>query len=157
MTHAVVALGSNLGERRVTLDRAIAELGRLPTTRVIAVSRWIETEPVDAPPGSPAFLNGATLIDTGLPPLELLEQLLGIERAHGRTRGTPNAARTLDLDLVLHGTSVVDTDDLVLPHPRAHERAFVLGPAADVAPDMLHPVQGRTLRALCTALTEWQA
>jgi 2-amino-4-hydroxy-6-hydroxymethyldihydropteridine diphosphokinase len=151
VTRAVVALGSNLRPRRATLLAAVDELGALPGTRVLAVSGLCETAPVDCAGDAPAFVNGACLLETALGPRALLDALLAIERRHGRVRGEDvprHAPRTLDLDLILHGESVVDEPGLTLPHPRAHERLFVLEPAAEVAPALVHPVLGATLAQL---------
>ena len=148
MTAALVALGSNLEPRRVHLAAALAELSALPGTRVLAVSQMVETAPVDCPPGSGPFLNGAVLLETQLHARALLDELLAIEARHGRRRLQPHAPRTLDLDLLLHGATRVDEPGLHLPHPRMHRRAFVLGPAAEIAPALRHPVLGRTLAEL---------
>ena len=152
MTQALVALGANLGAREQTLVAALDALDASPGVRVVARSRFHRTEPVDAPPGSPSFLNGAALLETSLAPGELLALLFDVERRHGRRRDGLNAPRTLDLDLVLHGDAIVDTPGLVIPHPRAHLRAFVLEPACEVAPHLRHPVLGRTLQELRDAL-----
>ncbi|MHC5212053.1 MAG: 2-amino-4-hydroxy-6-hydroxymethyldihydropteridine diphosphokinase [Planctomycetota bacterium] len=153
MTRALVALGANLGPRRDTLRAAIAALAHLPGTQLLLTSALRETEPEDCAPGAPRFVNGACLLETELTPRELLAELLEIERRHGRRReGRRNEPRPLDLDLVLHGEAVVQDPDLVVPHPRAHQRLFVLEPAAELAPDMHHPVLGRSLAALHDAL-----
>jgi 2-amino-4-hydroxy-6-hydroxymethyldihydropteridine diphosphokinase len=149
MTVALVALGSNLEPRRRHLLGAVAELAQLPRTQVLATSTLIETPPIGCPPGSPPFLNGACLLETELSPRALLAGLQSIEAAHGRRPGAPrNAPRTLDLDLVLHGSAVLDAPELTLPHPRAHERLFVLEPAAEIAPALRHPRLDRTLAQL---------
>jgi 2-amino-4-hydroxy-6-hydroxymethyldihydropteridine diphosphokinase len=149
MTVALVALGSNLEPRRRHLLGAVAELAQLPRTTVLATSSLIETAPVGCPDGSPAFLNGACLIDTELSPPALLAGLQAIEAAHGRPPFAPrNAPRTLDLDLVLHGSVVLALPELTLPHPRAHERLFVLEPAAEIAPALRHPLLDVTLAQL---------
>jgi 2-amino-4-hydroxy-6-hydroxymethyldihydropteridine diphosphokinase len=152
VTLALVALGGNVEPRRMHLLSAAAELGGLPRTRVLAVSSLHATEPVGCPPGSGPFLNGACLLETELSPRALLNELLALELRHGRRRGLPNAPRTLDLDLLLHGEAVLDEPGLLLPHPRMHQRAFVLEPAVEVAPDMRHPQLGRTLLELRDAL-----
>lgn len=157
MTRALVALGSNLGGRLAMLTAAAAALAKLPGTELLALSAFRETQPVDAPPGSPAFLNAAALLETALSPRELLIQLAQIEAAHGRERSVHNGPRTLDLDLLLHGDAVLDEPGLVLPHPRAHLRAFVLEPAAEVARDMLHPVLGQSLGSLRDRLRQTEA
>jgi len=149
MTVALVALGSNLEPRRRHLLGAVTELAALPRTQVLATSTLIETPPIGCPPGSPPFLNGACLLETELSPRALLAGLQSIEAAHGRRPGAPrNAPRTLDLDLVLHGSAVLDEAELTLPHPRAHERLFVLEPAAEIAPALRHPRLDRTLAQL---------
>ena len=151
MTLALVALGSNLSPRRRTLLAAVDELAALPGTTVVALSALRETAPVDCAAGAPGFLNGAVLLETSLPPRALLDELLALERRHGRRREAGearHAPRTLDLDLILHGETVLDEPGLTLPHPRAHERLFVLEPAAEIAPALRHPVLGVTLAAL---------
>jgi 2-amino-4-hydroxy-6-hydroxymethyldihydropteridine diphosphokinase len=152
VTPAIVALGSNIAPRRDTILSGVAALAHLPDTRLLATSALRETDPVDTPAGSGPFVNGACLLETTLAPRALLEGLLAIEQAHGRVRGERNGPRTLDLDLIVHGANVVDEPDLTLPHPRAHDRLFVMEPAADLAPDLVHPVLGRSLSELRDAL-----
>jgi len=129
-TSVVVALGSNLGDRALNLRRAVHELRSVMS--VVRVSRMIETKPVDAPAGSPDFLNMAVSGWTHLPPLEFLRALLAIEQRLGRVRRGRNAPRTIDLDLILHDAHRMRTRELTLPHPRAHEREFVLMPLRDI-------------------------
>jgi len=148
VTLALIALGSNLGDREAHLSGAVRALEQLPDSRCLGVSSWLQTAAVDAPPGSPPFLNGALLLDTTLPPHELLIALQRIETLAGRQRRTPNGPRTLDLDLILHGNSVLRGPELSLPHPRAHLRDFVLLPAAEVAPQLTHPLLQRSLAEL---------
>ncbi|HYK05766.1 MAG TPA: 2-amino-4-hydroxy-6-hydroxymethyldihydropteridine diphosphokinase [Thermoanaerobaculia bacterium] len=127
----VIALGSNLGDRRYHLLRAIHELRFV--VRVVRVSSIHETAPVDAPEGSPPFLNTVLTGYTSLEPLALLDELLALEQRLGRVRrGTRNGPRVIDLDLILHGATRMRTRRLTLPHPRAHEREFVLVPLREV-------------------------
>ncbi len=131
MTTVVIALGSNLGDRRYHLQRAIHELHRL--VRIVRVSSIHETAPVDAPPGSPPFLNMVAVGYTSLAPNALLHELLAIEKKLGRVRrGIRNEPRIIDLDLILHGATRMRTHELTLPHPRAHERTFVMVPMEEV-------------------------
>jgi 2-amino-4-hydroxy-6-hydroxymethyldihydropteridine diphosphokinase len=138
---AVVALGANLDDPVDQVRRAFDELARLPGTRVLARSSLYRTAPVGLT-AQPAFVNACALLETALAPRALLEALLGIERAHGRVRGVPNGPRTLDLDVVLYGDLALHEDGLTLPHPRAHERAFVLAPLLEVWPDAIIPGRG---------------
>lgn len=148
MTDAYVALGSNLGDSRQHVLDAMAALGQLPETRLLANSRLYRTPPwgmLD----QPAFVNAAVLLDTALAPHDLLDHLLAIERAHGRQRaGERWGPRTLDLDLLhMPGVTLADVR-LTLPHPRIAERAFVLLPLHELAPDLLLPGQGRVATLL---------
>lgn len=142
---AAVALGSNRGDRAATLRSALAALGALPRTRLLAGATPIETAPVGPVPQGP-YLNSAALLETALTPRELLDALLEIERAHGRrrTRERRWGPRTLDLDLLTHGQAVIDEPGLTLPHPRLRERRFVLEPLAEIAPDLPIAPDGRT-------------
>lgn len=125
----IIALGSNLGDRAVQIRRAIAAL----PVRVVRVSRLFETEPVDAPAGSPQFLNAVAVGHTSMSPLELLAALHLLERRLGRTRnGRRNEPRTIDLDLILHGATRMRSSALTLPHPRASRREFVMAPLRTV-------------------------
>ncbi len=143
-----IALGSNLGDRRAHLDFAVAALRRVPGASVLAVAPAIETPPV-GPAGQGAYLNAAVLLRTTMPADAVLWTLLGIERARGRRRGGPRwGPRTLDLDLLLHGSAVVVRPGLTVPHPRMHERRFVLEPLAAIAPELVHPVLGRSISEL---------
>lgn len=131
MTNSVViALGSNLGDRRLNLARAIDALRR--EISLVRVSSIYETDPVDAPPGSPRFLNMVVTGHTALAPLALLDVLQRIESRLGRRRGLRNAPRTIDLDLILHGAHRLRTKRLTLPHPRYSEREFVMQPLREV-------------------------
>ena len=140
---AVISIGSNLGERRNNLQGAVDTLADTPEVWVTGVSPVYETVPVDAPEGSKDFLNAVVLLDTTLAARTLLERALAVESAYGREReGEPNAPRTLDVDLIVVGDRRADEEDLVLPHPRAAERAFVLVPWLDLEPDAEIPGVG---------------
>ena len=140
---AVISIGSNLGERRTNLQGAVDTLADTPEVWVTGVSPVYETLPVDAPEGSKDFLNAIVLLDTTLAARTLLERALAVESAYGREReGEPNAPRTLDVDLIVVGDRRADEEDLVLPHPRAAERAFVLVPWLDLEPDAEIPGVG---------------
>jgi len=141
----VVALGSNLGERLVNLQAAVDSLADTPEVWVTNVSPVYETEPVGTPEDSKDFLNAVVLLDTTLSARTLLDRAHAIEAAYGRERGDdvePNAPRTLDVDLIVVGDRIADGPEMVLPHPRAAERAFVLAPWFDVEPDASIPGYG---------------
>ncbi|MGI9032152.1 MAG: 2-amino-4-hydroxy-6-hydroxymethyldihydropteridine diphosphokinase [Acidimicrobiales bacterium] len=127
-----LGLGSNLGDREANLRRAVAEL-----PDVVAVSRVYETEPVGGPVGQPDYLNVVVELHTDLSPRDLLSLAQDLEQAAGRVRAERFGPRTLDVDVLLVGDLAVDEPDLVVPHPRLHERRFVLRPLADIAPDMV--------------------
>jgi 2-amino-4-hydroxy-6-hydroxymethyldihydropteridine diphosphokinase len=130
---AYVALGSNLGDREATLRAAVERLGGAPGIEVVAVSRLRETDPVGPVQDQPRFLNGAVALETTLSARALLARLLEVERELGRTREGPQGGpRTLDLDLLLYGEERIDEPGLRVPHPRLHERPFVLEPLADL-------------------------
>lgn len=143
MTRAFVGLGSNLGDREATLHAAVGRLGGLPETEVRGVSTFRDTEPVGYV-HQPRFLNGAVELETGLAPRELLDALLELERDFGRDRSSspPQGPRTLDLDLLIYGEEEVDQAGLEVPHPRLHERAFVLEPLAELDPTLEVPGHG---------------
>jgi 2-amino-4-hydroxy-6-hydroxymethyldihydropteridine diphosphokinase len=148
---AYVGLGSNLGEREATLRRALDLLDATPGVSVVGVSRFRETEPVGFL-DQPRFLNGAAAVEAELPPRELLERLLEIERELGRTRTGPRfGPRTIDLDLLIYGGEVVDEPGLTVPHPRLHERRFALEPLAELDPALVVPGRG-PIQALLAAL-----
>lgn len=144
MPRAYVALGSNLGDREATIRGALDALDREPGIDLAAVSTLIDTDPVGVL-DQPRFLNGVAALDTELSARDLLEVLLELERRFGRRRegAVPQGPRTLDLDLLLYGEAEIDEPGLAVPHPRLHERAFVLGPLAEVAPGLEVPGKGR--------------
>lgn len=143
MTWAAIALGANLGEPRKTLQSAVLSIGRLPRTQVIQLSSFYVTEPIDS--SGPDYVNAVMTVSTQLSAEELLRGLFEIEDAALRVRpvGVHNAPRTLDLDLLLYGEEVRDTEFLRLPHPRMHQRAFVLVPLLEIAPECVIPGKGR--------------
>ncbi|HEU4431124.1 MAG TPA: 2-amino-4-hydroxy-6-hydroxymethyldihydropteridine diphosphokinase [Myxococcota bacterium] len=153
MTRAYVALGANLGDRAGALARAIESLRATPGVRVVAQSSVWETPPLGPP--QPDYLNAAVALDTELDALALLRRLHEIEAGAGRTRGPErNQPRPLDLDLLLFGGLVIDAPELTIPHPRMHERVFVLGPLAEIAPDEIHPVLHETIATLAARVGE---
>ena len=143
MTRAFVGLGSNLGERETTLRAAVGRLRGLPQTEVRGVSTFRDTKPVGYV-DQPRFLNGAVELDTGLSSRDLLAALLALERDFGRDRSSSPSQRprTLDLDLLLYGDEEIDEPGLEVPHPRLHERAFVLEPLAELDPALEVPGRG---------------
>lgn len=156
----MVALGSNLsGEfpsRHALLEAAVARFAgaRLP---ILRRSGWWRS-PAWPDPSRPDYLNGVALVETALGPAEVMACLLALEAAFGRRRGEVNAPRTLDLDLIAHGRRVMDEPGLTLPHPRAHERLFVMGPLAQIAPAWVHPISGEAAKSLAERATVgWRA
>ena len=147
-----LGLGSNLGDRRRSLEAALEALRGHPAVRVLAVSRFIETEPVGGPAGQGPYLNGAAALETDLEPEALLAELKRIERALGRTEGPRWGPRVIDLDLLLYGDLVLDTPALAIPHPRLRERRFVLEPLAEIAGDARDPVTGKSVKELLERL-----
>jgi 2-amino-4-hydroxy-6-hydroxymethyldihydropteridine diphosphokinase len=147
---AAVAIGSNLGDRAAHLDFARAQLKTLLAD--CRFSSIYETDPVGVAGSQPPFLNAAAVGATELAPCDLLAALLALEKNRGRERPWPNAPRTLDLDLILHGLAVLDLPALTVPHPRFRERLFVLQPLAEIAPAMVDPVTGKTVNELLREL-----
>ena len=139
MTLAFVALGANLGDARATVRQAMEALAGLPLTRVTALSSLYRSAPVEA--AGPDFINAVAALDTGLAPQELLAALHRLEQEAGRERPYLHAPRTLDLDLLRHGDAVLQTPTLTLPHPRMLQRAFVLQPLAEIAPEQVRSEQ----------------
>lgn len=151
-TLACIGLGSNLGDRRASLDAAIVALAETPGVEVRAVSRYHETPPVGGPDGQGAFLNAVAALDTTLGPFDLHGRLRQIEADAGRVRTVRWGERTLDLDLLLFGDEVLDTTELTIPHLRMAVRRFVLAPASEVVPDAVDPLTRRTIRDLLANL-----
>jgi 2-amino-4-hydroxy-6-hydroxymethyldihydropteridine diphosphokinase len=142
MSTAYIALGANLGDRFATIQAAIdriRELGTVPT-----ISSFYETDPVGYL-DQPSFVNAVLELQTELGPLELLYRLLGIEADLGRVRTFANAPRAIDLDLLLFASVIMESERLTLPHPRMLDRAFVMVPLAEIAPDFVHPATGRSM------------
>ena len=146
MDRVAISLGSNLGDRRGHLEYAVASLqSSVPGLRV---SSYYETEPVGTPDSQSRYLNAAAVGETAMSAREMLHLLHAIERERGRERPFQNAARTLDLDLILMGNLVLNEAALTVPHPRFRERRFVLEPLAEIAPEMVDPVTGSTVAQL---------
>ena len=131
---AAIALGSNLDDPESHVRRAMGEIDSLPATRVLARSSLFRTAPVGYA-DQPDFINACVLVETSLAPRALLGELLALEQRHGRVREIPNGPRTLDLDIVLYGDARIDEPGLRIPHPRAHERPFVMDPLREVWPE----------------------
>ncbi len=148
MATALVALGSNLGDRRQILETALAALAAHSGIRLVAKSTFHSTRPIGGPPGQDDFLNAAARLETSLAPQELHSVLKAIEMAAGRVRAERWAPRTLDLDLLLYDRQMIETTELTVPHPRMAFRRFVLEPAAEIAPGMRHPTIGWTIDEL---------
>jgi len=149
---AAIALGSNLGDSLATLEGALAALEEVPGIRVLTRSRWYRSAPVG--PAQPDYLNGCALLEVGLSPEAVLEQLHATEHRYGRVRLERWGARTLDLDLILYGAQQRDSEKLLLPHPRFRERAFVLLPLAEIAPLWIDPLTGKTVADLASTVAD---
>jgi len=148
-----LSVGSNLGDRDENLRAAIAKLAEIGN--VVAVSSFYETEPVDVVL-QPWFLNCVVKLDTEKMPRQLISAILSLEQSMGRQRRRSKGPRTIDIDVLLFGSSIIEVPSLTVPHPRLHERRFVLEPLAEIAPDVRHPVFKRTMRELRDALPAGQ-
>jgi 2-amino-4-hydroxy-6-hydroxymethyldihydropteridine diphosphokinase len=154
----LIALGANLpsaaGDPQQTLEAALKRL-EAGSVRIVARSRWYRTAPVPIS-NQPWFVNGIARIETALDPVALLGLFQQVEREFGRRRTVSNAARTLDLDIIDYDNRVENTPELTLPHPRMHDRAFVLLPLAEIVPGWQHPILGKTVESLISALPPGQ-
>ena len=148
----ILALGSNLGDRESHLQTAANRLAGIDKTAMIVASDLYETEPVGVPTPQPDYLNQVLVLETGLPPEQLLAACQAIEQALGRPDDhQPLSPRTIDIDLIAYGTMIISSPALTLPHPRYHQRRFVLEPLAEVRPQFKDPRSGRTVTALLAA------
>ena len=145
MVRAYIGIGSNLGRREEAIERAVALLDEADGIRVVRVSSLIETEAVGGPAGQGSFLNGAAALECECSAGDLLDRMLQIELSLGRRRREKWGPRTIDLDLLLFGDEIIDTAELTVPHPRMHERLFVIGPLAEIAVEAVHPGVGMTI------------
>lgn len=152
MARCLLALGSNLGDRHAILAQTCAEVAKLPGCQLLARSSWHCTVPIGGKAGQGEFLNGAILLETALEPQQLATALQQVETGLGRQRVERWDARTIDIDLLLYGQTVIDTAKLTVPHPRMSFRRFVLEPAAEIAGPMLHPTSGWTIARLLAHL-----
>lgn len=150
---AYLSLGSNVGDRETNLREAIQRLGVLG--RIVSVSSFYETEPVEFTDQA-WFLNSAVALETASEPPQIIQKLLRIEVEMGRTRIQKKGPRSIDIDILLFGEVVMDTPDLVIPHPAMAQRRFVLAPLAEIAPDLRHPVLKKTVREMLEDLPAGQ-
>ena len=141
----LLAFGANLGNPHSQIFDAWNRIGRIPGVQCQSLSSLHLTKPVGGPENQPDFLNGAGLVDTTLSPEQLLDEIMEIELALGRKRTEHWGPRTIDIDILLFGDLLIQTERLTIPHPRMHERSFVLDPAAEIAPEMIHPILGKSV------------
>ena len=152
MAVVFVALGSNLGDRESFLDQALNRLRNLPQTKIVRSSRWYETEPVGGPPQG-MFLNGVVELETSLSPMDLFHQMKKIEMDCGRpSEHQSSEPRVIDLDLLFYDDRIIKTPELTVPHPRLHEREFVLLPLTEIAPTWVHPQIKKSAQELLSDL-----
>ena len=147
MARVYVAVGSNLGDREKNFSRAKELVEKIKRTKFLRASAIYETDPVGGPPQG-KYLNAVWEMETDLAPKKFLRNLLEVERQMGRVRSQRNAPRGIDLDLLFHEDKIIKSNQLTIPHPRLHERIFVLQPLAELAPDFMHPVLKKTIREL---------
>ncbi|WP_036479954.1 2-amino-4-hydroxy-6-hydroxymethyldihydropteridine diphosphokinase [Myxosarcina sp. GI1] len=148
MAKCAIALGSNLGDSLNTLKTSLAVLSQTPGIDLKATSSWYRTKPVGTPTPQPDYLNGCALLQVDQTPEELLTLIQAIELQFGRVRTEKWGARTLDLDLLLYEDLILEHPNLTIPHPRMNERAFVLIPLAEIAPDWIEPVSQKAIAQL---------
>ncbi len=151
ITQAAIGLGANLGEAITALSGALEALNNTPGIEVVRQSSWYQSKPVGGPP-QPDYYNACATLQVQLLPHDLLAVLLEVEQQFGRERLVRWGARTLDLDLIFYADQIIDTPDLQVPHPRMPERAFVLMPLTEIAPDWRDPRSGKTVQTLLTAV-----
>jgi 2-amino-4-hydroxy-6-hydroxymethyldihydropteridine diphosphokinase len=152
LSKAFIALGSNLGDREQTIQSALDRLSAINGIRMASISKLLENPAVGGPSNSPPFLNAAAEIETSLSAIELLDQFLIVEQSLGRHRREKWGPRTIDLDLLLFGDQVIESERLIVPHPLLHQRRFVLEPLAEIAPDAVHPILKKTILQLLDSL-----
>jgi 2-amino-4-hydroxy-6-hydroxymethyldihydropteridine diphosphokinase len=153
MPKVFIGVGSNLGDREKSIQRARDLLGGARGVRIMVCASIRETEPVGGPPQN-KYLNTVWEIETDLSPKKLLESLMEIEQQLGRAREEKNGPRTIDLDILFYEQEIIDRPGLVIPHPRAHERLFVLEPMAELDPDLRHPILKKTIKQLAKELRD---
>ena len=157
MERVYLGVGSNLGDRAAYLKKAQLLLSAIPKTRFLRSSNLFETEPVGGPPQQGKYLNAVWEIETSLAPGALKDKLREIEAELGRKRSVVNAPRKIDLDILFYGNKIVEEEGLRIPHPRLHERLFVLEPLAELAFDFKHPVLKKSVRELLNEQSEIQS